>query len=89
MPEAEWCCGSAGVYNITQPEMAMRLLDRKMANVAQTGAHIVATANPGCAVQLQHGLRRRGLEGQIVHPVSLLAQAYRAEKRLAGAGERS
>lgn len=89
LPEAEWCCGSAGVYNITQPEMAMRLLDRKMANVAQTGAHIVATANPGCAVQLQHGLRRRGLEGQIVHPVSLLAQAYRAEKRLAGAGERS
>lgn len=59
----------------------MRLLERKMGHVETTGAHIVATANPGCAVQLQHGLRRRGIQGLIMHPVSLLARAYRAEER--------
>jgi glycolate oxidase iron-sulfur subunit len=78
--EADWCCGSAGIYNITQPEAAMKLLDRKMEHVRATGAGLVATANPGCAIQLAHGGRRRGLPLEVVHPVSLLARAYRAEK---------
>lgn len=80
LKEADWCCGSAGIYNITQPEAAMKLLDRKMENVRATGVKLVATANPGCAIQLEHGGRRSGLSVEVVHPVSLLAQAYRAEK---------
>jgi glycolate oxidase iron-sulfur subunit len=80
LKEAEWCCGSAGIYNITQPEMAMRLLDRKMDHVRATGARIVASANTGCNIQLDYGSRRRGLQIAVEHPVSLLAQAYRAEQ---------
>jgi glycolate oxidase iron-sulfur subunit len=80
LQEADWCCGSAGIYNITQPEAAMAILDRKMGKVRATGAELVATANPGCAIQLEHGGRRSGLPLEVVHPVSLLAAAYRAEK---------
>lgn len=80
LKEADWCCGSAGIYNITQPEAAMALLDRKMGHVRATGVGLVATANPGCAIQLQHGGRRSDLPLEVVHPVSLLAAAYRAEK---------
>ncbi|MFH1572007.1 MAG: (Fe-S)-binding protein [Gemmatimonadota bacterium] len=77
--ESDWCCGSAGVYNITQPEMSMKLLDRKMGHVADTLAAVVATANPGCHIQLEHGGRRRGVPAVVIHPISILAAAYRAE----------
>ena len=77
MPEATWCCGSAGIYNITQPEMSRKLLARKLANIEKTGARTVASANPGCSVQLEAGARERGLALEIVHPVTLLARAYR------------
>ena len=81
LPEASWCCGSAGVYNITQPEMSMKLLARKMANIAKTGAHCVANGNPGCSVQLEAGVRMHGANGlEIVHPVTLLARAYAEPK---------
>ena len=79
LPEANWCCGSAGIYNITQPDMSMRLLDRKMRNIEATGCDVVAAANPGCIVQLEHGCRRAGLSIRVAHPVSLLAEAYRAD----------
>jgi glycolate oxidase iron-sulfur subunit len=78
LPEASWCCGSAGIYNITQPEMSAKLLARKMGHILSTGAPIVATANPGCAVQLEAGARGAGGKIEIVHPVTLLARAYRA-----------
>ena len=81
LKEADWCCGSAGIYNITQPEMSMQLLDRKMGHVRATGAKTVATANPGCAIQILHGSRRADIAVEVVHPVSLLAAAYRAENR--------
>ncbi len=77
LPESAWCCGSAGIYNITQPEMSQKLLLRKMANIATTAAQVVASANPGCSVQLQAGIRQSNLKLKIVHPISLLAQAYR------------
>ena len=80
LPEATWCCGSAGIYNITQPEMSGKLLDRKMENIAKTGATIVASANPGCCVQLEAGARGCHSEVEIAHPITLLARAYRAEK---------
>lgn len=81
LPEATWCCGSAGIYNITQPEMSAKLLARKMTNIAKTGAQIVASANPGCCVQLEAGTRARGETLEIVHPITLLARAYRQEEQ--------
>ncbi|HEX4140897.1 MAG TPA: (Fe-S)-binding protein, partial [Candidatus Methylacidiphilales bacterium] len=81
LAESMWCCGSAGIYNLIQPEMADKLLQRKVDHIAATGAQVVATGNPGCLLQIQNGLRQRGLDVAAVHPVSLLAQAYRAERR--------
>ncbi len=77
LPEANWCCGSAGIYNLTQPEMAGQLLQRKVAHIRSTGAQVVATANPGCLLQLINGCRAAGLEIRVAHPVTLLAEAYR------------
>ncbi|MDP9292580.1 MAG: (Fe-S)-binding protein [Verrucomicrobiota bacterium] len=76
LPESTWCCGSAGIYNITQPEMSQKLLRRKMENIEKTGAPTVASANPGCTLQLQAGARQSGSPIEIVHPISLLARAY-------------
>jgi glycolate oxidase iron-sulfur subunit len=81
LPEATWCCGSAGIYNITQPEMSMQLLERKMQKIASNGATLVATGNPGCTIQLEAGVRKFGPKVEVVHPVSLLARAYRAEEK--------
>jgi glycolate oxidase iron-sulfur subunit len=78
LPESDWCCGSAGIYNLLQPEMAGQLLGRKLDRIAATGASIVATANPGCLAYLASGLHRRGLAIRLAHPVTLLAEAYRA-----------
>jgi glycolate oxidase iron-sulfur subunit len=83
LTEADWCCGSAGIYNITQPEMSMKLLERKMGHVRATGVEVVATGNPGCAIQIEHGGRRAGAPLHVVHPISLLAAAYRAEEESA------
>lgn len=80
LPEGNWCCGSAGIYNLTQPEMAGALLQRKLRHVRSTGASIVATGNPGCLLQLIHGARQQGLAVRVAHPVTLLAEAYRREK---------
>lgn len=77
LEQATHCCGSAGIYNITQPVQAAKLQAEKVACISRTGAGIVATANPGCHLQIQNGVE----EGVLVrHPVSLLAEAYRAQK---------
>jgi glycolate oxidase iron-sulfur subunit len=76
LPESDWCCGSAGIYNLTQPEMADRLLRRKVRNIATTGASAVVTANPGCIMQIQAGLRAQGLDRPVRHLVEILDQAY-------------
>ena len=75
--EADWCCGSAGIYNITHQEMATTLLERKINNIAATGASIIATGNPGCMLQIAMGARQRGLSIEVMHPVQLLDEAYR------------
>jgi glycolate oxidase iron-sulfur subunit len=77
LPEANWCCGSAGIYNITQPEMAGELLERKVKHIKSTGAEVVATGNPGCMLQVENGCRAAGLKVRVAHPVTLLAEAYR------------
>lgn len=80
LPEATWCCGSAGIYNITQPDMSRRLQERKVEQILKTRASIVAVANPGCHLQLANGLAERGAAAvRVEHPVALLAAAYRAE----------
>jgi glycolate oxidase iron-sulfur subunit len=61
LPESDWCCGSAGTYNLVQPEMAQRLQQRKIAHIRETGAAAVVTANPGCIIQIAQGLRARRL----------------------------
>jgi glycolate oxidase iron-sulfur subunit len=76
LTEADWCCGSAGIYNLTQPEMAERLLERKVRHIVETGAQAVATANPGCILQIQQGLRARGKDVTVLHLVELLDRAY-------------
>jgi glycolate oxidase iron-sulfur subunit len=73
--DSDLCCGSAGVYNLFEPEMARDLLDRKVARIAETGARVVAAANPGCLLQIAAGCRERGLDVTLVHPVELLARA--------------
>jgi glycolate oxidase iron-sulfur subunit len=77
LPESLWCCGSAGIYNIVQPEMANQLLDRKLKHIQSTGAGIVANGNPGCLLQLINGAKLKGIKLRVVHPVTLLAEAYR------------
>jgi glycolate oxidase iron-sulfur subunit len=77
LPESLWCCGSAGIYNIVQPEMANQLLDRKLKHIKSTGASIVANGNPGCLLQLINGAKQQGLKLRVVHPITLLAEAYR------------
>jgi glycolate oxidase iron-sulfur subunit len=78
--EAQWCCGSAGIYNITQPETAGRLQERKIGHLLATEAAVVATANPGCHLQIVNGLRgTSGENKRVTHPIVLLAEAYRAE----------
>lgn len=77
MHESSLCCGSAGIYNVTQPEMAARLGARKVDNALATGARVIATGNPGCALQLAGELRRRGEEVQVRYVVELLDESYR------------
>jgi len=79
--ESDWCCGSAGVYSITQPEQSAKLLARKLDHIAATGASVLASGNPGCLLQLENGMRRDPRLAQIraCHPIELLAEAYRRE----------
>jgi glycolate oxidase iron-sulfur subunit len=76
LPESDWCCGSAGLYNLTQPEMAARLLRRKVRHVTSTGAEAVVTANPGCILQIQQGLGETGSAIRVLHLVEILDRAY-------------
>jgi glycolate oxidase iron-sulfur subunit len=70
--EAELCCGSAGIYNLTQPQAAAELGERKARHLLETGAEAIAAANPGCAAQLDLHLRRLGRPLPVYHPVELL-----------------
>jgi glycolate oxidase iron-sulfur subunit len=79
LAEADLCCGSAGVYNLMEPEIAGQLLARKLDRIAATGAEVVATGNPGCLLQLRRGLEDRGLRIRAHHPVELLAWSVTGE----------
>lgn len=76
MALSDLCCGSAGIYNVVHNEMAMQLLEKKMTNVNTTEAQVIATANPGCLLQLQAGVRLHGKSQRVVHVIELLDEAY-------------
>ena len=76
MPLSDVCCGSAGIYNVVQNGMSMEILDRKMESVNRTGADVIATANPGCILQLRAGVSLHGQGQRVVHVVELLDEAY-------------
>lgn len=78
LPEADWCCGSAGSQLITHYETSIQVLDHKMDNLERTEAQVIASGCPGCQMQLNTGIRRRGLNLRVVHPVTLLNEAYEA-----------
>ncbi|MEX2185961.1 MAG: heterodisulfide reductase-related iron-sulfur binding cluster [Pirellulales bacterium] len=79
LPETDLCCGAAGTYNLTEPEMAARLSRRKLANILSTGASVVVTANAGCLLQIQREARVQGHALTIAHPMELLDLSYRGE----------
>ena len=79
MTTPDRCCGSAGIYNLTQTDMSRQVLDDKMDDCLATGCDVIATANPGCVLQLQLGVRQRGSGQEVLHVVELLDEAYRAE----------
>jgi glycolate oxidase iron-sulfur subunit len=76
MEGADTCCGSAGTQLITHYGTSVGVLERKMDNVVETEADVVASGCPGCQMQLSLGVKRRGLRTAVVHPSQLLAQAY-------------
>jgi glycolate oxidase iron-sulfur subunit len=77
MPLSDICCGSAGIYNVLHTDLSMKILEKKMDNVTLARAGIVATANPGCMLQLEAGVRKWGHGERVVHVVELLDEAYR------------
>ena len=77
MRSADVCCGSAGIYNVVENQMSMQILASKMEAVNATGASIIATANPGCMLQLEAGVRLHGNRQRVMHVVELLDEAYR------------
>jgi glycolate oxidase iron-sulfur subunit len=79
LPETEICCGAAGTYNLTQPEMAGRLSRRKLENILKTGAEVVLTANAGCLLQIGREAREQGRRLWVAHPIDLLDLSYRKE----------
>jgi glycolate oxidase iron-sulfur subunit len=77
LEDADFCCGSAGIYSLLQPALSSAIAARKIDAIRKSGADIVATGNPGCLMQIRSGVQAAGLPVKVVHPVELLADAYR------------
>jgi glycolate oxidase iron-sulfur subunit len=78
LPEASWCCGSAGIYNIVRYDDSMKMLDRKVQNIQSIKPDLIVTGNPGCMLQIQHGLREKGLNIELMHTATFLWRACEA-----------
>jgi glycolate oxidase iron-sulfur subunit len=76
IPESDWCCGSAGVYNLVHADTARELLDRKMARIASIKPQLIVTGNPGCILQLRQGVAQHQFVAEVLHPIEVLARAY-------------
>jgi len=77
VPRGEECCGGAGIYGITHPDLGGRIGSDKVDAVLETGATVLTTGNPGCAMQIGAGLVLAGADVQVAHPVELLDESYR------------
>jgi len=75
LPEASWCCGSAGIYNIVRYDDSMKMLDRKVENIQKIHPDVIVTGNPGCMLQIQHGLRKKGVNVDLMHTATFLWRA--------------
>jgi glycolate oxidase iron-sulfur subunit len=78
MPQSDLCCGSAGIYNVVHTDMSLALLEKKMFAVNSTSTGRIATANPGCMLQLRAGVERHGRGQKVSHVIEILDEAYRA-----------
>ncbi len=76
LEDAEFCCGSAGLYSVTQPALAKNVLARKVEQIRKSGCDTVVTGNPGCLMQIRCGLREAGSKIRVIHPAQLLAESY-------------
>jgi glycolate oxidase iron-sulfur subunit len=76
---SEHCCGSAGIYNLVEPDVSDRVLDEKLKHIAESKAPLVATGNPGCLMQIGAGVHRARIPAHVVHPVDLLDASYAAK----------
>ena len=81
LEDADQCCGAAGIYNLIEPELSAVVLAPKLAHIAETGAELVATGNPGCLMQIVAGLRQANVGARTVHPIDLLDASYAAEAK--------
>ncbi len=79
LTDSDLCCGSAGIYNLIEPDTSDAVLAPKLARIAESGAPLVATGNPGCLMQIGAGLRRAGMDARVVHPVELLDRSYQSK----------
>src|SRR5262249_1766827 len=79
LAEPDMCCGSAGIYNLVEPEAARDLGDRKAAHVVAAQPDVVATGNPGCTLQIVAAARRRGAALAVRHPIELLEASIRGD----------
>jgi len=80
LPESDVCCGSAGTYNLTEPQMAGQLQRRKTENILRTQADLVVTSNPGCLLQIRAGLKKAGSAARVVHVADYLVEALAADR---------
>lgn len=80
MAGANQCCGGAGSFNLSHYELSMQILSKKLQNIADTKAEVVATACPACEMQIGHGIRKEGMTQTVAHPIELLSQAYEQKR---------
>jgi glycolate oxidase iron-sulfur subunit len=81
LAESEHCCGSAGIYNLLNTRLSLKVLDRKLDYIENTGAETVVTTNPGCMIQLQAGIRERNLPVEVKHLIEVLDESYFPESQ--------
>ena len=80
LPSANICCGAGGTYMISEDDMSSKVLEMKLENVVSTGAKVIATANPGCYIQFENGIRESGLELEVKYVTDLLSESYESKK---------
>jgi glycolate oxidase iron-sulfur subunit len=78
LANADWCCGSAGVYNLSHPAMADAQLARKLDTIEQAAPDLVVASNPGCLLHMERGARARGLAARMIHIAELMGRAWPA-----------